>query len=221
MPRKNYCLYDEAKAKSVLPLFLQDQLPIGSSKNKELADFLNCSVQAVNQYKQGTAFPKTENLIKMAQFFNCSLDYLIGLSDVQTPDAEIQAICEYTGLSESAIECLHYNNESLNKDNSYFKIVSDMLSNDDFYNSIAYLKRAKRVESMVSKDLNSNSEAYNILQSFAEALSDHEIMTNDKKQGVRLSPRQSIKFYIQEAVNCYNRLCGIIVNGGISNGKEI
>ena len=111
MPHRNYCLYDEEKANSALPLFLQDHLPVGSSKIKELADYLHCSVQAVNQYKQGTAFPKTENLIKIALFFGCSLDYLIGLSDVKTPDASIQAICEYTGLSEDAVRQLHLNNE--------------------------------------------------------------------------------------------------------------
>ncbi|MBR4578807.1 MAG: helix-turn-helix transcriptional regulator [Oscillospiraceae bacterium] len=99
-------IFNPEKAQAVLPQKLSTLL-CTSEDVKALAKHLNCSVQAINQYKNGTSFPKTENLVKIAQFFNCSLDWLIDLSPTKNPDAEIKAICDYTGLSEIAIENLH------------------------------------------------------------------------------------------------------------------
>lgn len=90
---------------------LRDDLLQTPEETKKLAEYLGCSVQAISQYKNGLATPKMENLISIAHYFGCSLDYLIGLSDVRTPSADIQAMCEYTGLTEKAIRQLHVNKE--------------------------------------------------------------------------------------------------------------
>ena len=76
------------------------------NNTRALADYLGCTIQAVNQYKAGTAYPKTENLIKIAKFFGVSMDYLLGLSDVQSTDATIQNVCHFTGLTEKAVMSL-------------------------------------------------------------------------------------------------------------------
>ena len=81
---------------------------VNSSEDiKNIAGFLGISPQAVNQFKLGQAFPKVENLLKLAAYFGCSLDYLIGMSDVKTPLATVKAACEYTGLSEDSVNMLH------------------------------------------------------------------------------------------------------------------
>lgn len=71
-----------------------------------LKDYLGCSLQAINQYKQGTAYPKIENLIKIADFYHVSVDYLLGVTDIPSRDTDKQAVCEYTGLSVEAVENL-------------------------------------------------------------------------------------------------------------------
>lgn len=68
-----------------------------------LAKHLDCSIQAINQYKQGTSQPKIENIIKIAEFYNVSVDYLFGITETKNRDTTIQAICEETGLSEKAV----------------------------------------------------------------------------------------------------------------------
>lgn len=83
------------------------ELVNGPEDIKNIAGFLGISPQAVNQFKLGQAFPKVENLLKLAEYFGCSLDYLIGMSDVKTPLATVKAACEYTGLSEDSVNALH------------------------------------------------------------------------------------------------------------------
>lgn len=38
-----------------------------------------------------------------SKFFNCSTDYLLGITDIKTVNLEIRQMCELTGLSEKAI----------------------------------------------------------------------------------------------------------------------
>lgn len=115
MPKKSYSSFIEEKANSTFAKRLREEFLTDSARVQQLADCLGCSTQAINQYKQGTSFPKMENLIKIAEFYNCSLDYLIGLSDVKSPEADLQSVCEFTGLSETAVSVLHNNAEYKNK----------------------------------------------------------------------------------------------------------
>lgn len=73
----------------------------------ELKDYLGITIQAINQYKQGTAYPKTENLIKIADYFGISVDYLLGLTTTPNRDTTVQAVCDFTGLSERAVIALN------------------------------------------------------------------------------------------------------------------
>lgn len=73
---------------------------------KELADFLGVSTQAVSQFKNGKAMPKVENVLKIAEFCNVSLDYLFGVSPVKSTDATIQQVAKATRLSERAAQML-------------------------------------------------------------------------------------------------------------------
>lgn len=109
MPKINSASYNEEKYHSAFASILREEYLKTPEDIKKLADHLQISPQAVNQFKLGQSFPKIENLIKIAQFYNCSLDYLIGLSDVHTPEADRKAVCEYTGLSEAAVWRLNQN----------------------------------------------------------------------------------------------------------------
>ena len=98
--------YDSAigeKANTKLARTLQSLI----TDSQALAKHLGCSIQAVNQYKQGTAFPKVENLIKIADYYDISVDYLFGITGTKNRNTQIQAICEYTGLSEENVAFLN------------------------------------------------------------------------------------------------------------------
>ena len=89
-----------------------------------LANHLGCTVQAINQYKQGTAFPKTENLIKIADFYQVSVDYLLGITNVQQRDTSLQAVNMVTGLSVGAICKL---NEIKDRDRTLSDVISALI----------------------------------------------------------------------------------------------
>lgn len=47
-------------------------------KQRQLAEFLNCSQQVYSNYELGQRDIPTEVLIKLANFYNVSIDYLLG-----------------------------------------------------------------------------------------------------------------------------------------------
>lgn len=49
---------------------------------QKLADALHISQQSIYKYENGIAIPNLETLIKMADFFETSVDYLIGYTEI-------------------------------------------------------------------------------------------------------------------------------------------
>lgn len=52
---------------------------------QDLADKLNCSKSVIGLYESETRKPSLEVLIKLSDIFNCSIDYLLGKTDVRKP----------------------------------------------------------------------------------------------------------------------------------------
>ena len=52
---------------------------------KDLADYLNCSQVCYSNYEIGKRDIPTEVLLKLAEFYNTSTDYLLGRTDQKKP----------------------------------------------------------------------------------------------------------------------------------------
>lgn len=52
---------------------------------KDLAAYLNCTQVCYSQYELGKRDIPTAALIKLAAYYNTSIDYLLGLTDTLTP----------------------------------------------------------------------------------------------------------------------------------------
>lgn len=90
----------------------------GTTQN-ELADYLQKTRQSVSYYCDGSSSPDWETIVKIANFFDVSIDYLLGTSETQTKDVDIQSIVKRTGLSEKSLAYLSslkyaYNATTLN-----------------------------------------------------------------------------------------------------------
>ena len=57
----------------------------------------------INNWETGGYNIKADKLARIAQTFGVTADWLLGLSEVETPDGSIQGACKVTGLSEEAV----------------------------------------------------------------------------------------------------------------------
>lgn len=91
---------------------------------KALAAESGVSEPSISQYLSKAREPTVDNLVRLATALNVSADYLLGLSDVQTPDADLQAINRITGLSEQAITTLQKRKQ---QSSSFSRVISNII----------------------------------------------------------------------------------------------
>lgn len=101
---------------------LRELLDTPGETQEKLANAIGASRQSIGQWKDGVTSPDINSLNKIANYFKVSSDYLLGRIDIKSPDADIVAICEKTGLAEETIKrlekerqkyfyCYEYENE--------------------------------------------------------------------------------------------------------------
>lgn len=75
-------------------------------KRQEVADDLKISRASLEYYEKGKRKPDIEVLVRLADYYGVSTDYLLGLSNVPTTDKDLQFICDFTGLNQQSVEML-------------------------------------------------------------------------------------------------------------------
>lgn len=71
-----------------------------------LAEKTGLQRQTISLYVNGQSKPDTARLTLIAKALDVSADWLLGLTNIQTVDSEIRRVCEYTGLSEKAVQSI-------------------------------------------------------------------------------------------------------------------
>lgn len=148
------------KPKEKFSIFSQrlSRLIFSSYKNLNvIAEEMGITRQSLAQYRDGNNIPDALTLTKIADYFNVSADYLLGRTDVKSANVDLKAVCEYTGLSETAIFQLRTINKlCYNKVVRENEIVSDFISAADFDDLIYEISRAIHV---LNTDFEDESEA--------------------------------------------------------------
>lgn len=93
---------------------------------QKVADDLQISRASLEYYEKGKRVPDIVTLCAIAEYYNVSADYLLGRTTNKTTDTDLQAVCDYTGLSEKAI------NNIIHKCRN--KLVNGIMSELDFVN---------------------------------------------------------------------------------------
>lgn len=60
---------------------------------RNLADYLGCTQQTYSRYETGELEPSLIILEKLARFYDTSIDYIMGLSDVKARNWNLQSMC--------------------------------------------------------------------------------------------------------------------------------
>ena len=83
---------------------LREDRGIGIDK---MVEALDVSLETYKNYETGAATPPFAKIVKIADIFGVSVDYLIGRDTNGRMDATMLQACIYTGLSPQAVRGLH------------------------------------------------------------------------------------------------------------------
>lgn len=77
---------------------------IGETKKLDkVAQDLEVSRPTISNWLNGKCVPNQAAALKIAEHYNVSVNWLQGISNNPTTDTSVEAICNYTGLSEKAV----------------------------------------------------------------------------------------------------------------------
>lgn len=127
---------------------------MGDMTIQEFADKLGMSRATVGFYSAGQRIPDALGIKTIAEKCGVSADWLLGLSNVQSRDGELKQVCNYTGLSQVAVEHLRQNAVSGNTPNMVIAFLNSFLGGrhlTDFANSAW---RAVMTEAIYVRNIN-------------------------------------------------------------------
>ena len=143
--------------KNIFASRLEKLIKYNNYTHNDIASGIDVTRQAVGKWVKGDSIPDVLTAGKLAAFLDVSVDYLAGISPYKTQNKGLSAACNYTGLSEEAVENIkirtstpapHYgeSNTSLNEFNGtiysaqYYdtnkKILNALLSCSWFWNIV-------------------------------------------------------------------------------------
>ena len=84
----------------------------GKETTGAVAEATGVSKSTLSEIENDSRVPGAKIIAELARHYGVSTDYLLGLSDVITPDTTAQAVIAYTGLSEENVLTLHHMKEN-------------------------------------------------------------------------------------------------------------
>lgn len=204
---------DAKKYKNIFPTRLREIMESHNCTTKELATSIGVTAQAIGAYCRGETMPKLEYAQAIANYFKISLDYLSGSTDVAAIEANIHITHQTTGLSELAIQ-------KLQAAEDLYGIISALLENDLFYETIGYIVKSIDVQesSLVkfSRELTTDiCKTFGIDDNLTAGFTN---TNNDEKMDdavamismlapnrIALTRTEAAKFYLQEAQNSFRK----------------
>jgi len=76
---------------------------------KDIAEYLNCSIAIISMYEKEQRIMDVNIAQKLSNFFNVSVDYLLGKSDIRNPEKEKQIKQDILNLAQIGFSKDNYN----------------------------------------------------------------------------------------------------------------
>ena len=100
----------------------------------DLARHLNISNTTLSQYESGKRIPGDEIKIKMARFFNVSIDYLLGCTDVRNPHAGMERVRREEPRTYGRLDKSGLSEEDIKKVEEYIDLLKQKYKSDRPHN---------------------------------------------------------------------------------------
>lgn len=130
-----------------------------------VADSIGVKRETVKFWESGDRQIKAGDLIKLAQHFKVSADYILGLTEVEAPSTDVRSVCEYTGLSAENVTRLH----NAYKGSGFLPMVNFVFNSVGFWDFLFYLYEfemsvaAETIYRRLSKQCRLDEETYESL----------------------------------------------------------
>lgn len=181
-----------------LPVFRERLLSLlGDMTTKEFAEKVGISRQSMGFYLSGKRVPDSVILVQICQKCEVSSDWLLGLTDTKSPDTNIAAVIQYTGLTEDNVNALHDLSQDELPLNTYretrFALIHDLVDICQMFNVYSpFLKMQRLRESFDGKVARVADDGIDQLIAEGNAL---------KRGYAVLSANESISFYASQIAN--------------------
>lgn len=108
-----------------------DEVAAATGVSKNMISRLEKDPRSDNDKPESESGVKWQAVAKLARHYGVSADYLMGLSEVKTPDINIRAMCDILGLSEQTISTLTLANRARHEAQTLTK-YKDIKATSDF-----------------------------------------------------------------------------------------
>lgn len=116
---------------------------LAGESQQSLADNIGVKRETVKFWESGERHIKCGDIAKLAKHFNVSADYLLGLSDIASPDTDIRSVCDFTGLSEGAVEAIRCIGHKGAYPDHMLQILSQFIETNEFFKIMLNLERTR------------------------------------------------------------------------------
>lgn len=198
----------ETDYNNIFAVRLRELIKITGKKQQEIADSIGVSRQALNKWVNGETVPDIFSAAKIADLFNVSTDYLLGLSPTKSPDDKTKAACEVTGLEEEYIETLKAAVTERRKNRNKYEKTSIDAINALFYG----ITRQPDIISELTKLLEFDIDLLEMSEEESKQTEAKEINKALKGNGLYLSYSEYFDFVVQMIKSSCNEVIDIIVN---------
>lgn len=210
MPRKRTTT-DEAYYKA-FPTRLRELM--NRTTQQELAAVIGKTRQSVSYYCDGSASPDWETLVKIADYFHVSMDYLLGRTQVRTMDTDTQEICERTGLTEENVWYLlnwhkkmyHLEKEEGEEEQDRHSLINDVISIVGGESRIDLLVSFQKMlhsreHYLKPKDLSETIEVNG--EPFPVPSSLRKTIIAEHNGFIYMEPEESVSFFLSQIVDIF------------------
>lgn len=120
-------LYDENYFQKDIPTtLLRFRDLVDNNSRKSIAKALKCDVSTIAKHYNGERDISSSFVVKYAEFFHVSTDYLLGLTAASTTDKDVRYVCNYTGLSEASIRKIQNITQNLKLKKLFECLIEDL-----------------------------------------------------------------------------------------------
>lgn len=181
----------------------------------DLAAAIGVNRDKVNNWFRVKAKLDAENLLKIADHYGVTADYILGRAKEATDDWDVEKVCEYTGLTKYAVEYLH-NGIGGSMDQSFIRSYIDgILDTQDIRSTVrAVCNSARAIADIKDTDTARQQELQAELKN---TLSD---LRKDKDGLYVIDSAAASVFYRQCAIDSFQGRCNYVIDRLISDTAQ-